>query len=762
MSSRLSLAARALVLLALLIPALAAAVEDTKAAPTLADHRDELSSLEGALERGRITEARVGSQIQQATLLRTRFNGCSTDVDSQLQRLRASIASVAPVTPTETRVESEELDKLKAQQATLESIATECRLLTVRADDLVTRLTILQQELVTRRLLIRGQSGFDTVLDNLRQPTDWWTAGIAFIAERSGVQAINAFHIAFMALASVVAMLGGGLLSRRLSALASPATGDAFAARLAEALLRTLARYIVPLLLLGALSIYLLLLNWGLDQTPFLNALVYSLLAFVATLASVRVLLYPVPPARQLTPLPDDIARAMARRIRVLLVVLLVAALVFLTALAESLPDHVYSLVRLVIVTALVLNSVWLVWLVGLIPQLRRSGRNLRRVLIVLLASAGASEWLGFGNLSQFLLTGLSQTVTTVVVFWMAWALIRDVFDGLDVGGREWQRRLRASLGVAADEPLPGLVWLRLLVSLLIAGAFGLELLRIWGLSDAGFSIIVKYLVDGFVVFGVRIVPSKVVVGLLLFAVLVALARALAEFLDSKAAFQRRLDAGAREALVKITGYVGVIIAVLVGLSVAGVDFSNLAIVAGALSVGIGFGLQNIVNNFVSGVILLFERPVRTGDWIVVGQTEGIVRRINVRSTEIQTFERSHVIVPNAEFISGVVKNWTLHDRYGRLIVNVVVAHGCHTRRVLEILLEIAHGHPAVVSDPQVGEPKAYLAGFVERGLRFELRCVVRDVGDALDVNSDLNVAIEERLRLAGMEISWLDPSRPI
>lgn len=215
------------------------------------------------------------------------------------------------------------------------------------------------------------------------------------------------------------------------------------------------------------------------------------------------------------------------------------------------------------------------------------------------------------------------------------------------------------------------------------------------------------------------------------------------------------MDRGAREALVSITGYVGVAVAILIALGVAGVEFSNLAIIAGALSVGIGFGLQNIVSNFVSGLILLFERPIKSGDWIVVGGTEGYVRRIRMRSTQIQTFDSADVIVPNSELITGQVTNWMLQDIGGRIRVPIGVAYGSDTTLVKETLLGIARRHPQVINDEAGREPKVLFLSFADNSLQFELRCYIRQIDKSLDVKSEMNFAIEAAFRERGIEIPF-------
>jgi potassium efflux system protein len=188
-------------------------------------------------------------------------------------------------------------------------------------------------------------------------------------------------------------------------------------------------------------------------------------------------------------------------------------------------------------------------------------------------------------------------------------------------------------------------------------------------------------------------------------------------------------------------------IGTLIALSAVGVDFSKLTLIASALSVGIGFGLKNVINNFSSGIILIFERTVRIGDWVVVGQTEGIVDQINLRSSQIQTWDKADVIVPNADMISSQVINWTLEKPSGRIVLSVDVAYGSDTKLVRKLLLEVAKSHPAVMLDGSVKEPIVLFLGYGDSALQLELRCFIQDIMDRIIVKSDLYFAIDDILR---------------
>jgi potassium efflux system protein len=235
---------------------------------------------------------------------------------------------------------------------------------------------------------------------------------------------------------------------------------------------------------------------------------------------------------------------------------------------------------------------------------------------------------------------------------------------------------------------------------------------------------------------------AGILTGVLVFVIGYFVARGFQRWLDGKVMARGRVDAGVRNSVSTAVGYAGIAIACLVGLSVAGIDLSNLALVAGALSLGIGFGLQNIVNNFVSGLILLAERPFKVGDWIVAGPVSGIVSKISVRATEIETFQRQTVILPNSELINAAVGNWTHRNRLARVDIPVRVAHGTNPRKVHDLLLAIAREQPRILRNP---EPMVAFLGYGDTSLDFELRYFIGDVMTGVVIQNELRFAIIER-----------------
>ncbi|MFL4974205.1 MAG: DUF3772 domain-containing protein [Microvirga sp.] len=260
-----------------------------------------------------------------------------------------------------------------------------------------------------------------------------------------------------------------------------------------------------------------------------------------------------------------------------------------------------------------------------------------------------------------------------------------------------------------------------------------------WGVDSADLLSSVRAAFFGFRVGEVTISLATVALALLIFAIGFAVTRIVQGWLDTTFLPATDLDAGLRNSIRTAFGYLGFFVAAALAFSYLGLSLDRIAIVAGALSVGIGFGLQSIVNNFVSGLILLWERPIRVGDLVVVGDGEGHVRRISVRSTEIETFDRSTLIVPNSNLISGVVKNRVRTDRTGRVTISVNVLRNQDPVRAAELLARCADVHPDVLKDPP---PRVVFKKIGDTWLEFELVAYVSDVNLQQSVQSDLNFAL--------------------
>ena len=261
---------------------------------------------------------------------------------------------------------------------------------------------------------------------------------------------------------------------------------------------------------------------------------------------------------------------------------------------------------------------------------------------------------------------------------------------------------------------------------------------------------------------GVRVRAVEITVGeVLAFVGIVALSFLLARIvcfvLDEEFLPRLHLQRGLPYAISTVVRYVILLAGFSLALVAAGLDLSKATLLAGAFGVGIGFGLQNVVNNFVSGLILLFERPIQVGDTVELESLMGEVTRIGIRASTVRTFQGAEVIVPNGDLISKQVVNWTLSNRRRRVEIDVGVAYGTDPEQVIRILLDAAGQHPDVSSDP---EPLVIFTGFGDSSLDFQLKCWVDRFELALSVASELRVAVNRALAQAGIEIPF--PQRDI
>jgi small-conductance mechanosensitive channel len=374
--------------------------------------------------------------------------------------------------------------------------------------------------------------------------------------------------------------------------------------------------------------------------------------------------------------------------------------------------------------------------------------RNVSWAAIVAILGASLVGFIAFGS---FIVDQLVWTTFVIAGGYLFHKLADNFFSAALAPETAASRAARNSIGLSQDSLRQLAILLRGATSLFLVMIGTMLILAPWGVESDDMIGNLRAAFFGFKVGDVTISLSAFLIALAVFAAAVAGTRVLQGWLEKEYLPTTQLDVGLRNSIRTSVGYVGFVLALSVALAQVGMSFEKLAIVAGALSIGVGFGLQSIVNNFVSGLILLWERAIRVGDWVVVGDEQGYVRRINVRSTEIETFDRATMIVPNSNLVTGVVKNWVRADRVGRIKVPVAVAVAADPDQVRALLLECAKDQELILETPV---PQVMFSAMAESTLRFELICFISDVEKSQRVRSDLNFAIFRSFRDADIDIS--------
>ncbi len=354
----------------------------------------------------------------------------------------------------------------------------------------------------------------------------------------------------------------------------------------------------------------------------------------------------------------------------------------------------------------------------------------------------------GFMALAGFLADQIVWVAGVGVVAAMSEILAEEAIAAGCTPTAPFGRALMRSIGLHRNSVDQLAILLSGAATVVIFTAAVLLMLAPWGIQSTDLPSYFHAAFFGFRVGDITVSLSSVMIAIGIFIAGTTATRAVERWLDLRFLPHTRLDRGLRNAIKTSFGYLGFVLALGFAFAYLGLSFEKLAIVAGALSVGIGFGLQSIVNNFVSGLILLWERAIRVGDWIVVGGDEGLVRHIHVRSTEIETFDRAAVIVPNSNLVAGVVKNYVRTDRSGRILINIPVNPAADAETARDILIEIAKGHPLVMLSPP---PQVIFAAITASAFNFELYCFVADVATLGSVKSDLNFEIYRRFKEAGL-----------
>lgn len=361
----------------------------------------------------------------------------------------------------------------------------------------------------------------------------------------------------------------------------------------------------------------------------------------------------------------------------------------------------------------------------------------------------------GFINLIKFFTLSVVISYFILLSAYIGYRITSDLLDSFDEGRYRWQKHIKVLLDIDEKEIMPGLIWLRIFLVAFVYVLLGITLTNTWLSSHIDAQQLMEYASKGIVLGSLKIMPMQIIESIIFIALSFPLLSWARRQFELRVLSKSRMDVGARDALSSILMYGLGILVLLIGLSMAGVDLSNIAIIAGALSLGIGFGLQTIVNNFVSGLILLLERPIKKGDWIIVDNTEGHVKQISVRSTLIQTFDHADMIVPNSDLITRVVKNWTFKSHTGRICIPISISYDSDINLARAILLDIANNRIELTHDINVSSPHVLLLNFGDRAIDLELRFFVKTVKDSIRLASEVRFSILEKFKENDINIPY-------
>jgi potassium-dependent mechanosensitive channel len=751
-----------------------AAVDNDKAVAAFSEALDkwteELKAYELAINEGATTDEELRVLPEELEVLRERIVKQRAALKPKLQDARERLAKLGPPPENGAPKESPEIAKqrkrLEAEVASIDGKLKQADILFVRAEQLIDAANDERRDRFTESLFRPVPNFYSNVIPSALERLPVRSSQV-FSAAGDWIARAWEIGSVFFVLLFLIPVITGVAVARFIAGLrerqeakrgakkdAEPSLQKCGTAAFKKSVWRCLPVWA------GLAVFYALNVSAGLAEHSFEGFLLKAVLsvAWAIFLGSlVRQSLVPLDPAYKVIPASEPMAWRLAGLLWTLIAFWLVDQLSVLTDAVVFMPYQVsvlrsaifaalYGVLLAIIlfaiqsgpVTRKVAFSGWRGWLFSFMAL---------QAAVILLAML-----LGYESLARFIGAHLVSTAGVLWIMYLLHLMAEDISSVSVISGAP----IEDDLDEDADMGAPSMLTIRIIVSLLLditIIAVGVTvLLLLWRFDWVEVKGWIQAAFFGFQFGNLRISLQSLLIALAVFAVGLLLTRFVQRWFTGRVFAGRRSDSGLNESVRVGIGYLGFVLAALAGISYLGVDFSNLAIIAGALSVGIGFGLQSIFNNFVSGLILLVERPIKIGDYIQVGGQEGTVKKISVRSTEIETIHRQSVIVPNATLITDPVVNWMHLDKSCRLDIPIGVDYGTDMELLRSTLLSVAEKHRGVLKSPP---PIVHFAGFGDSSLDFELRVFLRDVRERIKSMSELRFAILAALRGAGIGIPF-------
>lgn len=708
----------------------------------------QLEQIEKRLNSGQADGKVMSEDLKTLNVLQNELNQAKISLNEKLQSVQKRITALgeapkdgvkeaAEISANRKTFQTEE-EEIKAKLAQAELINTKIEeinnlILKVRNQTLFNRILVRQTSIFQVKDFGRSIWSFMLfIYDIIKSPFSWYqnlSAEQKATVDENGMRAVLVF--AFVLVVAVYL----NIYIRRRFGYRDCAENPTYAMKVQSAAAMAFSFGLIPAVILGALLVWLKdteVMNAGnLGRLLYLAA--WYLLAFFLILAAVRVIFVPKCGSWRIVNMEDKKAKSVSRAIVLSAGVVLIAQFLLQFASDTAANEDIIYALRIMAITAKVFMIVIVIRRFFYTPPQETVSADGGEVTETISAEAKMTllvtvfafvtlliSLFGYVRLSEYIVNRFIYSAAAIGVFWLADKLLRLLM----------RQFLRLNFWIKSLHVSPRFLgkiefWFGILLKPLLWLAAAVAILGIWGFSVDIMLHDIKNFLLGFNIGGMHISIVSLLLGVGAFIVSLFIFKSLKRSVQSGQLSKIDMAEDSRNSLAAGIGLIGFIVSLMIAFAVMGGSLSSIALVAGALSFGVGLGMQNIVSNFVSGIIIIFERPIKIGDWVIISGQEGIVKTINMRSTLLESFNKSDVIIPNSTILSGTLINMTYSNRIGRVEIKLAVNFHSNVQKVKDTLLQIAETTPGVLSNPA---PSVAFADISGNQLIFQLNCFTANV----------------------------------
>lgn len=741
----------------------------------------KLDSVTKKLQSGKAEKEEISAILQEITDLQN-------DLQQTRQYFAADLASVQKklnaLGPAPEKNESEPADIAK-QRKDFSAKADDCKAQIAQMDLLAARI----DEINALILKIRNRRLLDNILvkqNSIFHPEEFWQslttfAGFVFELIKSPLswyqklppekEAVVNGNILTVAATMLIALIAAFFLGRYIKhrfGYRETVEQPDYSQKVRAGIAMFTARGVIPAAIIGAF-LFWLKGNDTVNADSFgllLNTAALYLLYYYLTKALVRTIFTPNNSRWRIIEVTDCCAQAISSAL------IFSAAAICIVSFFQNLADRMNydsSIIYSLKIFANAVKAFCVVWVARKAlynnnppspeeisddtpaPELS-TGSKISLFITFAMTAAFIVSLFGYIRLSEYIINRFIVSGITIGIFYIADKLIRGFFHRI-LQLRFWMMTFRFRRKALQKAEF----WFGLVLTPILWVLAILTLLAVWGVSVDLLLARVKSFLTGFNIGGIRISITSILLGIICFFVLLSLFKVLKNSFINGSLSKIEMDNGVRNSVISSINFLGFIFSGLIAIAVMGGSLSSVTIIAGALSFGVGLGLQNMVSNLAAGMTILWERPIKIGDWVVIGGQEGIVRRINMRSTEIETSDKSTVIVPNSAILSQSLVNYTYSGLMGKVTVKVGVGYNSDIAQIKQTLLEIAASNPDVLTTPA---PSVSFSNLGDSSLEFQLSCMTANVFRRSGIADDFREKIIRRFRELNIDIPY--PQRTI